>query len=102
MTTNSGWVPVKAVKPHLIELIQRYDGSIRGTAEAIGVSDTALGKILNDERTQVQKETARAIIDGLLLKRQIDRRNHHVSEARIKAIRQQAYIEERLERLSGY
>jgi hypothetical protein len=102
VSANSGWVPAKAIRPHLLELVQRYNGSRRATAEAIDVSDVAIGKILHRRYEKIQKETARKILDGLLLKRQIDRRNHKHSPERREAIRQQAIMEERLERLSGY
>lgn len=93
-------VPASKLQPLIQELVFRC-GNTRKAADYIGISGSTLNDIANMKREFAHKRTARLIILALYQRRKEDRRNG-ASERFVKAKREQANREDRMNRLAGY
>lgn len=94
-------IQVSKIRPHLRELILRC-GSPEKAANYIGMGTTTMYRLRHGENQTMQMTTAQLILDGLMRKREEDRKNGHTSEALTDALQIQARIERNLEDMTGY
>lgn len=95
-----GLVPVPKIEPFVRELVERC-GSTAQVVRVHGFNRTTIDRVLRHEIESVKAKTAARVLVALGEQRKIDRRNG-TSERFVKARREQAQREERLDRLAGY
>jgi hypothetical protein len=94
-------VDAKQIRPHAIELVRRC-GNWQETAEYAGIGKSTIARIYNGANERIQMATARKILMALERRREEDRKNYSVNQRLIKAKRDQAKLEDNIERLAGY
>jgi len=94
-------IDCKQVRPYVKELVLRC-GNAKAAGEYSLVAASTIHRILHNVHCTVQQETARKLFLALQHRREEDRKNHEVHDELLKARKEQARQEDRLERLIGY
>jgi hypothetical protein len=93
-----GLVPIKAVYPHALELLERC-GGYAAVRRLHGINDTTLRPIVWRENPTVQLRTVRRVLDALVAQRINDRRASAISRTFLNAttarVRNASYIDRR-------
>src|SRR5215831_21038647 len=88
-------VPVKEVRPHVVELVDRC-GTRQKAAQYALVAPNTIGRILAGANETMQKSTASKLMIALEHRRKEDRSNNRTHKRLLKARQRQARMDKEL------